>query len=320
MTTKNNSINPLVTVAMVTYNSSEYVRMAIESVLASSYINFELIISDDCSTDNTWEIINEIKDPRIRAFQNETNLKEYPNRNRCIDLARGKYLIFIDGDDLILPHGLEIYVRYAESTENVGMIIQKGYFNNIIFPAQLSSDEILKWEYADKSLLSSSFSSNFFILDILRSIGKLDENLRTGDDEIRARIALHYPILFIPGWLTWPRETPGQASSQLNNGIGIIESIKKNELIIQNCSNIKIVAIATEKRKELYQKLTKEYIKAYFKRDRKTLDNIKVEPLTIQLLISAFLFQKPKTYKSSYSPSNPYYDHETFHKYANIQY
>jgi len=60
---------PDVTVAMVTYNSGKYVGVAIESVLSSSYTNFELIISDDASGDNTWDIISSYNDARIRAYR-----------------------------------------------------------------------------------------------------------------------------------------------------------------------------------------------------------------------------------------------------------
>ena len=103
-------IAPLVTIITVTYNSSKYVRDAIEGVLAQTYTNIEYIIGDDCSTDDTWSIIREYKDPRIKAYRNETNLGEYPNRNKAILMSTGEYLLFIDGDDYIYPHGLSYYV------------------------------------------------------------------------------------------------------------------------------------------------------------------------------------------------------------------
>ncbi|TRX50219.1 glycosyltransferase family 2 protein [Fulvivirga sp. M361] len=229
-----NVYHPLVTVAMVTYNSQDYARMAMESVLASSYENFELIICDDCSKDDTWSIIGEYNDQRIRAFRNETNIGEYPNRNKCIDLAQGKYFLFIDGDDLILPHGLETYVRYAESFSNIGLVIQKGYFNNLIFPIVLEKEDIFDWEFNRKSLLTSSLTSNFFVTDVLQKVGKLSVDFINSDDEIRYRLALKYPVLFIPGWLTWPRETPGQASSRLSGGRGQLESFKMLNKIVKD--------------------------------------------------------------------------------------
>src|SRR5438046_2702713 len=105
---------PLVTVAMVTHNSEKYVAEAIESVLAQDFRNFELLICDDCSTDRTWELIKRYSDRRIRAIRNETNLGEYPNRNKALYLARGRYFMFIDGDDYIYPHGLGFMVKMID--------------------------------------------------------------------------------------------------------------------------------------------------------------------------------------------------------------
>lgn len=216
---------PLVSVAMVTYNSAKYVEAAIRSVLGSSYENFELIIADDCSTDNTWEIIGSFEDKRIRAIRNKTNLREYKNRNQCIALAKGKYFIFIDGDDLIYEHGLETYVFYAEKHQEARMIIQKNYRNNIVFPIKLNPKEVLNIEFFGKGLLSSSFCSNFFQTKVLKTF-PLREDFIAGDDYIRLKIACAFPVLFIAGWLSWPRETPGQASGKLENGIGLAESLK----------------------------------------------------------------------------------------------
>src|SRR5689334_22638231 len=89
---------PLVTIAMVTYNSGRFVREAIESALAQDCDDFELLVCDDFSTDGTWEIVKGFSDRRIRALRNDTNLGEYLNRNKALGLARGKYLMYLDGD------------------------------------------------------------------------------------------------------------------------------------------------------------------------------------------------------------------------------
>jgi len=224
---------PLVTVITVTFNSSAYVRDAIDSVLAQQYTNFEYIIGDDCSTDNTWDIIGEYNDPRIRKYRNAENLQEYPNRNKAIEMATGKYLLFIDGDDILLTHGLGYYVAMIEKFPEAGMVIQKGYYNNIVFPALLQSEEVIRNHYfGHEDMLSSSFASNFFNTTILKKEGLLSTNYKGGDNEIRVRIALRYPTLFIAGWVSWPRETPGSASSKISFPKSIIEMTRyTNELI-----------------------------------------------------------------------------------------
>jgi hypothetical protein len=211
----------------VTYNSALYVRDAIEGVLAQTYPDLQYIICDDCSTDDTWKIIGEYTDPRIRAYRNEANLREYPNRNKAIGLATGEYLIFIDGDDVIFPHALEFFVSSMEAFPDAGMSIQKNYLNNVLYPALLEPDETLRNHfYGEKDLLTSSFASNFFRTALLRK-WMLKTGYITGDDEIRLRIAAHYPVLFVAGWVTWPRETPGQASLKVAGGVGLAEAFRQ---------------------------------------------------------------------------------------------
>lgn len=218
-------MDPLVSVVTVTYNSGNFVRDAIDSVLAQSYRNFEFIIGDDCSKDDTWEIISGYSDSRIIRYRNNENMGEYPNRNKAIGMASGKYLIFVDGDDVLLTYGLEFYVRNAEKFPEAGMVIQREYTNNVIYPALFSPRQILENHYFGKfDLLTSSFSSNFFRLDILKEMGMLSTRYRGGDNHIRVKIAAHYPVLFVQGYVSWPRETPGSASSKLTPALLLIET------------------------------------------------------------------------------------------------
>ena len=223
---------PLVSVITVTYNSSLYVRDAVESVLAQTYTNIEYIIGDDCSTDNTWQVICGYSDPRIKAYRNETNLREYPNRNKAIDMATGKYLIFIDGDDIIFPHGIAFFVSQLEAFPEAALAVQKNYNNNLLFPALFRPKEAIANAVFGNNLLSSSFTSDFFRTDVLKKEGKLRTQYKTGDEEIRFRLAASYPVLYVAGWVSWPRETPGQASANLHNGIGLIEFCSYFETIM----------------------------------------------------------------------------------------
>src|SRR5690606_2521559 len=98
---------PLVSVLMTVYNREKYIAEAIKSVLASTYQNWELIIVDDQSMDNSVAIAQSFaqKDPRIQVHVNKENLGDYPNRNRAASYAKGKYLKYVDSDDLIYPYG-----------------------------------------------------------------------------------------------------------------------------------------------------------------------------------------------------------------------
>ena len=84
----------LVSVLMTSFNRDKYIAEAIDSVLASTYQNWELIIVDDCSKDKTVEIAKsyEAKDNRIKVYVNKKNLGDYPNRNKAASYAKGKYI------------------------------------------------------------------------------------------------------------------------------------------------------------------------------------------------------------------------------------
>src|SRR4030095_12993406 len=227
--------HPLVTVITVTYNSASFVRDAMESVLAQTYENIEYIIGDDHSADATWSIVQEYKDTRIVAYRNEKNIGEYANRNKAINLATGKYLIFIDGDDFIYPHGVEYFTGQMERFPQAAYAVQKGYTSNVVYPVLLKPVEVLKNFYFGKfNLLTSSFASNFFNTEILKSVGGLSNQYVTADEEIRLRLAAQFPVLFVQGWVSWPRETPGQASSRIYDGTGLIESVKMSRELLEN--------------------------------------------------------------------------------------
>lgn len=101
---------------MTAYNREKLIAEAIESVLASGYDDFELIIVDDCSTDNTVAIAQkyEEQDSRVKVFVNEKNLDQFPNRNKAAQYAKGDLLVFVDSDDTIKPDGLAYIVQQFE--------------------------------------------------------------------------------------------------------------------------------------------------------------------------------------------------------------
>ena len=113
---------PLVSILMTAYNREKYISFAIESVIASTYQNWELIIVDDCSTDKTVAIArsHEKADSRIRVYENEKNLGDYPNRNKAAAYAKGKYIKYVDADDAVYYWGLQVIVEMMERFPEAG--------------------------------------------------------------------------------------------------------------------------------------------------------------------------------------------------------
>lgn len=114
---------PLVSVVMPAYNAEKFIGEAIESILNQTFKDFEFIILDDCSTDKTWEIIQKYakKDERIVAVKNEKNLNIALNRNKGVEMSKGKYVVWADADDISKPERVEKLVNYMENHSEVGI-------------------------------------------------------------------------------------------------------------------------------------------------------------------------------------------------------
>ena len=105
----------LVSIIMPSYNTGRFISETIESVLAQSYSNWELIIVDDCSKDNTDDVVNQyLADTRIHYIKNETNSGAAVSRNRALREAKGKWIAFLDSDDLWEPDKLKKQIAFME--------------------------------------------------------------------------------------------------------------------------------------------------------------------------------------------------------------
>jgi len=105
----------LVSIITPSYNTGKYIAETIQSVLAQTYENWELIIVDDCSNDDTDEVVQEfLQDSRIKYIKNQTNQGAALSRNYALREARGKWIAFLDSDDLWIPDKLEKQIGYMK--------------------------------------------------------------------------------------------------------------------------------------------------------------------------------------------------------------
>ncbi len=107
----------LVSIIMPTYNCGQYIAESIQSVLSQTYSNWELLIIDDCSTDNTRYVVSSFKDPRIHYQCNHKNSGAAISRNTALRMAKGKYIAFLDSDDLWSPNKLERQIAYMQENK-----------------------------------------------------------------------------------------------------------------------------------------------------------------------------------------------------------
>lgn len=110
---------PKVSVILPVYNCEQYILESVQSVLNQSFFDFELLIIDDCSTDNTLAIINEFKDSRIKLILKEKNTGYTDSLNYAISIAKGQYIARMDGDDICLPNRFEKQVAFLDENPKI---------------------------------------------------------------------------------------------------------------------------------------------------------------------------------------------------------
>lgn len=113
---------PSVSVLMSVYNGERYLREAIDSILNQTFTDFEFIIVDDGSTDDTGGILSSIHDARLTVLRNDQNRGLTASLNRALSVARAPYVARMDADDLSEPNRLERQVEYLETNQDVGLL------------------------------------------------------------------------------------------------------------------------------------------------------------------------------------------------------
>lgn len=159
-------MSELVSVCIPAYNSSRYIAGTIESVLNQTYRNIEVVVVDDCSKDNTVEIIKSIKDSRVRLICNEKNLGMTGNWNKCIRESKGKYVKLLPGDDFIYKDCIERSLAVLKKHKEVSLVVVGSHLvdddNKVIGKyAHWPNEGIIKGErIAKKSVMLNNFFGN----------------------------------------------------------------------------------------------------------------------------------------------------------------
>jgi len=206
-----NQEQPLVSVLMTAYNREKYIAEAIESVLTSTYKNFELIIVDDASTDKTVEIARgfEDKDERIKVFVNEKNLGQFPNRNHAASYAIGKYIKYVDSDDGIYNWGLEYCVDLMEKYPEAGMGIFKA--RNKVEAEYLLPEKAVNGHFFENSFLNIGPSGIILRRDAFEKAGRYNPNYGVPSDMyFNIKMSSLFPVVILETEFFFYREHEGQ--------------------------------------------------------------------------------------------------------------
>lgn len=198
-------IDPLVSVIIPTYNRALLIRRAITSVLAQTYPNFEIIVVDNASVDNTAEVVGAIVDPRLKFIRHDLNKGPAASRNTGLINSGGDYITFLDSDDEWLPQKLAAQLDvFKEDREGIGLVFSNGF--NESLKTMAITDPVSSGIYYDcrkdkfypLTKLITPPSGWMLPQAVVKETGYFDEAMITWDDgDYLARVAYKFPVYFL---------------------------------------------------------------------------------------------------------------------------
>jgi hypothetical protein len=195
------------TIAIPVYNRVELARRAIESALAQHRDDIEILVVDDCSTDGAWEAVSDYSDNRFRAVRNDKRLGLFGNFNRCLALARGKYIRILCTDDRLPANSLDYELELMEANPDVALLSTRGirigadgnecgHLADHLLPGKYSGAEAAKtvlWVLSHYAANPLNYPSGILIRhDAVEAAGFFDESFElVGDLDFWFRILSH---------------------------------------------------------------------------------------------------------------------------------
>jgi len=228
--------NPLVSICIPTYNRASMVGEAIRSALGQTYAPLEVLVVDNASADTIEDVVGSFHDPRLKLVKNEKNLGMFGNFNRCIELARGKYIHILHSDDYIDPRFAETCAGFMETHPGVAMTFTSVTIisgedrrricpctRDTIYPSPEGFRQILR----SRNLISAP--SVMVRRDVYDAVGLYSlEYPYSGDLYQWLRIARQFAIAYVAGATLYYRQGEHSESFQLlfRSPLGYIDTIK----------------------------------------------------------------------------------------------
>ncbi len=220
---------PKVSVIMSAYNSERYVGEAIQSILNQTMKDFELIVINDASKDNTGKEVKKFKDPRIKYIERKHNAGKSHAVNFALKKVRGKYACIFDADDVMVNYKLEVSAKVLDRHPKCGLVYGHAWvideaseiIGPLFFPSRAErsiDDPFPDMSFSMAKLLKGAIfpqGSTLFRMEAIRKVGPLDESLHVAEDwDLWIRIAEKYDFYYLPVPLYLYRINPKGLLSQ----------------------------------------------------------------------------------------------------------
>jgi glycosyltransferase involved in cell wall biosynthesis len=226
-------MNPLVSILITSFNTGRFIKEAIESVFEQTHENWELVIVDDASTDDTQVIINQFDDPRIRKIFNEKNIGYVASKNLLLQEMKGEFGCFLDADDWMAPDRVEkqlkVFSEYPETGAcmcNYFRVSQDGTISAIDFfnRSKFLNTKEDSLEFAGAGIL--------FRKEVITKVGLFEKyfDKLLGDDSYWAfRIAENFPFYYLEEPLYYYRANTDSITATFNNlrKLSIVELLRE---------------------------------------------------------------------------------------------
>jgi glycosyltransferase involved in cell wall biosynthesis len=199
------------------YNRERYLAETLSYIGNSSFSDFEVIVVDDHSSDGSLKVAHNAaeSDSRIRIFQNKSNLGDYPNRMRAASLARGRYLKYVDSDDLIYQHSLAFMVDSMEKYPQAALGLAHSMpEDKSPYPWCLNSEQAYRKHFLGRGCLSCGPTGAIIRRDAFEEVGGFRGEWGVlSDIDLWYRMAARWSTVLLPPGLVWWRRHEGQEFS-----------------------------------------------------------------------------------------------------------
>ena len=253
---------PLVSILVTVYNRESYLSDCLRSILNSSWQDWEGIILDDASSDSSFQIAQEFAalDSRFKTYKNNENLGQFEARNYIACLAQGKYIKYLDSDDMLYPFGLETMVRGIEKFPDAGVAISHDKLHeNLPYPIYMDSKHACEAYFYNKGFPNSGPSASIINRKVFNDVNGFPKPYYVGTDSLLwLKIASVSGIVKMKPALIWYRIHDGQAFS---SGINSNEYLKMDYNYLIEFLNSKSLPFTAKAANDIRRNLKKNQLR-----------------------------------------------------------